>query len=174
MSEASFVPLNDVRTMKRSNSVGSGSDYGLEEDGEHNTLEYRLHATDSTGSQKISLWHDVSLVHLEQETRNETEYFNFVCEIPKFSRYVVGLVYFFIDFKKGTNSFYQLKSQITERSSRLQPLKWVTQSSKIPRKVYYVRLVISFDVPFFLSNFGIIFLHLIFLFCLLLLIVQKR
>ena len=89
MSETSFVPLNDVRAMKRSNSVGSGSDYGLEEDGEHNTTEYRLQATDTTGSQKISLWHDVSLVHLEPNTRNETEYHNFVCEIPKFSRYVI-------------------------------------------------------------------------------------
>ena len=86
MSETSFVPLNDVRLMKRSSSVGSGSDYGLEEDGEHNTTDYRLQATDATGSQKISLWHDVSLVHLEPETRNETEYYNFVCEIPKFSR----------------------------------------------------------------------------------------
>jgi hypothetical protein len=88
MSETSFIPLNDVRSMKRSSSVGSGSDYGLEEDGEHNTTDYRIHATDSSGVQKISLWHDVSLVHLEPETRNETEYHNFVCEIPKFSRYV--------------------------------------------------------------------------------------
>jgi inorganic pyrophosphatase len=88
MSETTFIPLNDVRAMKRSSSVGSGSDYGLEEDGKHNTTDYRIQATDSTGSQKISLWHDVSLVHLEPDTRKETEYYNFVCEIPKFSRCV--------------------------------------------------------------------------------------
>ena len=88
MSETTFVPLNDVRAMKRSSSVGSGSDYGLEGSGEHNTTDYRLQATDSTGSRKISLWHDVSLVHLEPETRKETDFHNFVCEIPKFSRYV--------------------------------------------------------------------------------------
>jgi hypothetical protein len=89
MSEATtMIPLNDVRAMKRTSSMGSNSDYELEEGGEHNTTDYRLQAIDTTGSQKISLWHDVSLIHLEQETRQETEYYNFVCEIPKFSRYV--------------------------------------------------------------------------------------
>jgi inorganic pyrophosphatase len=86
MNESSLIPLNDVRVMKRSSSVGSGSDYGLEEGGEHNTTDYRIQATDTSGSQKISLWHDVSLVHLDPDTREETEYYNFVCEIPKFSR----------------------------------------------------------------------------------------
>jgi inorganic pyrophosphatase len=88
MKESLFVPLNDVRDMKRQNSVGSGSDCAIEDSGEVNTTDYRLQGVDATGSRKISLWHDVSLVHLEPETRKETEYYNFVCEIPKFSRYV--------------------------------------------------------------------------------------
>jgi inorganic pyrophosphatase len=50
-------------------------------------LDYRIQAVDPVdGSRKISLWHDVSLVHLEPESGKETEYHNFVCEIPKFSR----------------------------------------------------------------------------------------
>jgi hypothetical protein len=89
MNEAStMIPLNDERTFRRSNSVGSSSEFGLADSGDENTTEYRLQATDNSGSRKISLWHDVSLVHLEQKTRKETEYFNFVCEIPKFSRWV--------------------------------------------------------------------------------------
>jgi hypothetical protein len=87
MNHAKMIPLNDVREMKRTNSRGSNSDFELEEDGEENTLDYRLQAVDAVdGSRKISLWHDVSLVHLEPTTGSETEYHNFVCEIPKFSR----------------------------------------------------------------------------------------
>jgi inorganic pyrophosphatase len=88
MDQSEMIPLNDVRVeLRRSSSVGSNSDFELEEDGEHNTLDYRLQAVDPIdGSKKISLWHDVSLVHLEPGTGNETEYYNFVCEIPKFTR----------------------------------------------------------------------------------------
>jgi hypothetical protein len=90
MNEAStMIPLNDERAFRRSNSVGSSSEFGLTDSGDENTTEYRLQATDTSGSRKISLWHDVSLVHLEPKTRMETEYYNFVCEIPKFSRCVI-------------------------------------------------------------------------------------
>jgi inorganic pyrophosphatase len=82
-----MVPLNDFREMKRSNSRGSNSDFELEEGGMQDTLDYRLQAVDPVECKKISLWHDVSLVHLDPATKNETEYMNFVCEIPKFSRY---------------------------------------------------------------------------------------
>jgi hypothetical protein len=41
-----------------------------------------------TEKKKISLWHDVSLVHIDPEKKEETPYLNFVCEIPKFTRYV--------------------------------------------------------------------------------------
>lgn len=92
MNHGTMIPLNDMREMKRSNSRGSNSDFELEEGGLQDTLDYRLQAVDSVdGSKKISLWHDISLVHLEPGTGNETDYHNFVCEIPKFSRSVTGV-----------------------------------------------------------------------------------
>lgn len=90
-SEQHFIPLNDIREMKRSSSRGSSCDVELEHEGMHDTTEYRLQAFCPTGSRKISLWHDVSLVHIDPKTREETPYLNFVCEIPKFTRYVVVL-----------------------------------------------------------------------------------
>ena len=87
-SEQQFIPLNDIRKMKRSDSRGSSSDVDLEHEGMQDTTEYRLQAVCPTGSRKVSLWHDISLVHVDPQTREETPYFNFVCEIPKFTRYV--------------------------------------------------------------------------------------
>jgi inorganic pyrophosphatase len=86
MSSASFVPLNDIREMKRSNSHGSNKDLQVLSEGAEDTLDFRLHTTDTAGS-KISLWHDISLVSIDPETKEETPYLNFVCEIPKFTRY---------------------------------------------------------------------------------------
>jgi inorganic pyrophosphatase len=82
-----FVPLNDIRSMKRSNSHGSNKDLQLSTEGAEDSHEFRLHTTDVSG-QKISLWHDVNLVHIDPETKTETPYLNFVCEIPKFTRYI--------------------------------------------------------------------------------------
>lgn len=84
-----MVPLKEGSFKIRSSSVGSNSDFELEADGEQDTLDYRIQAVDPVdGAKKISLWHDVSLVHLEPGSGAETEYHNFVCEIPKFSRSV--------------------------------------------------------------------------------------
>lgn len=88
MIEEFAIPLNDIREMKRSTSRGSFSDVNVEEAGPQDTTEYRIHAVCKTESTKISLWHDVSLVHIDPTTKEETPYLNFVCEIPKFSRYV--------------------------------------------------------------------------------------
>ena len=86
-SQEVLVPLNDIKTLKRSTSRGSNTDIELEEEGMKDSLDYRIQAVDSTGSgHKISLWHDISLVHIDPQTKSETEYLNFVCEIPKFSR----------------------------------------------------------------------------------------
>jgi inorganic pyrophosphatase len=82
----SMIPLNDVRSMKRVNSIGTNSDIDFQSDGEEDTLEYRLQAMDPSGKKKVSLWHDISLVHIDVETKHETSYLNFVCEIPKFTR----------------------------------------------------------------------------------------
>lgn len=83
-----FIPLNDVKTFKRVNSKGSGLDVGLAEEGRPDTPTFRIQAVDPTANKKISLWHDISLVHVDPETKKETPYLNFVCEIPKFTRYV--------------------------------------------------------------------------------------
>ena len=58
-----FVPLNDIREMKRSNSHGSNKDLQVLGEGDEDSRDFRLHTTDSTG-QKISLWHDVNLTHM--------------------------------------------------------------------------------------------------------------
>lgn len=50
-------------------------------------LGYRMKTVDKVGGKKeISLWHDVTLVHVDPATSKPTPYLNFVCEIPKFSR----------------------------------------------------------------------------------------
>lgn len=85
--EEVLIPLNDgTRKMERSNSLGSNSDVNLEAKGEEDTLDYRIHAKHSTEGKVISLWHDISLTHIDAETEKETPYYNFVCEIPKFTR----------------------------------------------------------------------------------------
>lgn len=85
-----FIPLNDVRELKRSGSHGSNKDLQVLCAGEEDTLDYRLHTKDTTGKQ-ISLWHDVSLIHIDPETKQDTPYLNFVCEIPKFTRCVLAV-----------------------------------------------------------------------------------
>jgi hypothetical protein len=83
-----LVPLNDgKRSLSRSNSLGSNSDVDLEAKGKEDTLEYRIHAKHSTGGKTISLWHDINLTHMDPEAQKETPYYNFICEIPKFTRY---------------------------------------------------------------------------------------
>ena len=76
------VPLKDV---KRSTSHGSNSNLAMLHEGEG--LDYRLKTVDKTTQKKeISLWHDVTLVHVDDTTGRPTPYLNFVNEIPKFSR----------------------------------------------------------------------------------------
>jgi len=86
MSKEQFMPLNDSiqRKMIRKGSHGSDSDLDLSEHG--SGLEYRVQAVEENTGKKISLWHDISLVHMDPATRKETPYLNFVCEIPKFTR----------------------------------------------------------------------------------------
>lgn len=92
--EEQFVPIDKLEerpTLKKrgsSNSLGSDSGVGLEHKGDQDTLEYRIHAKHE-GGKKISLWHDISLVHIDPETGNDTPFYNFICEIPKFTRYVL-------------------------------------------------------------------------------------
>jgi hypothetical protein len=77
-----LVPLDEVRKMKR-----SASSHSIEAKGESGTEDYQIRAYDEATGRTISLWHDVSLVHIDPETQQPTPYLNFVCEIPKFTRY---------------------------------------------------------------------------------------
>jgi inorganic pyrophosphatase len=86
--EELLVPLSEVRKLKRNNSRGPGSELELSHHGEADTLDYRLQAVCPEKKKKISLWHDISLYHMDPVTKAETPYLNFVCEIPKFTRYV--------------------------------------------------------------------------------------
>mmetsp|Transcript_46258 Transcript_46258/g.46728 ORF Transcript_46258/g.46728 Transcript_46258/m.46728 type:complete len:304 (-) Transcript_46258:119-1030(-) len=74
----------------RGGSHGSFSNLQIDNDGTEGTLEYRLQAVNksgvSSGKKNVSLWHDITLVHLDDETDQPTPYLNFVNEIPKFSR----------------------------------------------------------------------------------------
>lgn len=65
---------------------GSASNLQVLDSGANNTSEFRIHAVEKDGAKPISLWHDVSLVHIDPLTNKPTPYLNFVCEIPKFSR----------------------------------------------------------------------------------------
>ena len=89
MAEEQFVPLNDTgsKGLARKSSFGSDKDVRLDHQGEHDTTEYRLHAVHpEDGNKRVSLWHDISLVHIDHTTKKSTNCFNFVCEIPKFTR----------------------------------------------------------------------------------------
>ena len=96
-----MVPIKDdenPRTLKRQGSShGSSANLGIHSHGEEGTLEYRIKAHEkegvAKGKKEISLWHDVTLVHIDPATDRPTPYLNFVCEIPKFSRYVVEFVH---------------------------------------------------------------------------------
>ena len=90
--EETLVPLNDegpqpLTSASRQNSFGSDKGIDLHEEGKEDTLEYRIHAKDADNEKTISLWHDISLNHIDPETGEKTDYYNFVCEIPKFTRY---------------------------------------------------------------------------------------
>ena len=89
MAEEQFVPLNDTgsKGLARKSSFGSDKDVSLDHQGEQDTTEYRLHAVHPEDENKrVSLWHDISLVHIDHTTKKSTNCFNFVCEIPKFTR----------------------------------------------------------------------------------------
>lgn len=78
---STLVPLDDVRKMKR-----SCSSHSIESKGEQGTTDFQIQAVDEAGRKKVSLWHDISLVHIDPQTQQPTPYLNFVCEIPKFTR----------------------------------------------------------------------------------------
>jgi len=88
------IPIKDAEpSLKKSNSQashGSSANLLTLTKGDENTLDYRIQTHEkegiATGKKAISLWHDVTLVHIDPVTEMPTPYLNFVCEIPKFSR----------------------------------------------------------------------------------------
>lgn len=144
------VPLNDVREMKRSNSRGSNHDVDLAHEGMEDTLDYRLQAVCPTEKKKISLWHDVSLVHMDPEKKEETPYLNFVCEIPKFTRYVLFRRRHRRGRRREWPPLFLVSHQkphpprsvdCTAKSLRSPRTKTAIPSSKIPRKANSERCV---------------------------------
>jgi inorganic pyrophosphatase len=97
--EESFVPLNDNiggrHSFQKSNSFGSNDGIELHGAGEENTLEFRIQAKADDGSKVLSLWHDINLTHIDPTNGEETPYLNFICEIPKFTRYDTMTTHFF-------------------------------------------------------------------------------
>ena len=57
-------------------------------EGKENTVDYRIKVVsdEAPEGKPISLWHDVTLVHIDPVSQSPTPYLNFVCEIPKFTR----------------------------------------------------------------------------------------
>ena len=89
MEGEQFVPLNfggESKSLRKSSSFGSERGLATETRGKEDTLEYRIETKNAEGK-TISLWHDINVNHIDPETGEETEYLNFVCEIPKFTRY---------------------------------------------------------------------------------------
>ena len=88
MEGEQLVPLKDggaPKTLKTQSSFGSDNGLATEHRGQEDTLEYRIDTKTPEGK-TISLWHDINVNHIDPETGKETEYLNFVCEIPKFTR----------------------------------------------------------------------------------------
>ena len=84
MSNSYQVPITG---MEKRSSHGSNSNLQVLHEGEG--VGYRMQTVDKTSKKKaISLWHDVTLVHVDDTTGRPTPYLNFVNEIPKFSRLV--------------------------------------------------------------------------------------
>lgn len=77
--------------MQHSNSrssFGSSNDLMAVGEGKENTVDYRIKVVsdEAPEGKPISLWHDVTLVHIDPVSQSPTPYLNFVCEIPKFTR----------------------------------------------------------------------------------------
>ena len=89
--QETHMPIGEPLRGATGASHGSSTNLNLSSHGDEDTLEYRIKAVDKSGGSKpISLWHDVTLVHVDPATDRPTPYLNFVCEIPKFSRCVVN------------------------------------------------------------------------------------
>ena len=154
------VPIGEPLRSSTGLSHGSSSNLELHSHGDENTTEYRVKATDKSGAKTISLWHDVTLVHVDPATDRPTPYLNFVCEIPKFSRYVSSVYCVVMSDHRTMVQYYNELTNLpfshltsfyinTEKSTKLQLMKWVTLSSRMRRRVSCVRLVYTHNMSIF-------------------------
>jgi len=82
-----LVPIGGMGKRKLSRASSHGSAQNLDALHEGEGLDYRIQTVEKDGVKKpISLWHDITLVHVDPTTDRPTPYLNFVNEIPKFSR----------------------------------------------------------------------------------------
>lgn len=82
-----LVPVGGMGSRKLSRGSSHGSAQNLDTLHQGEGLDYRIQTVEKDGVKKpISLWHDVTLVHVDPTTDRPTPYLNFVNEIPKFSR----------------------------------------------------------------------------------------
>lgn len=134
--------------MKRSTSTHS-----IEEKGEHGGHDFQIQAVDPSSGRQISLWHDISLVHIDPRTQQPTPYLNFVCEIPKFTRYdarqrksrkrVLRMTCGAFESSHHPLSYLQYVSfnALTEKNLKLLHPLMVIRSFKTRRTVFFERSV---------------------------------
>ncbi|GAB5035519.1 inorganic pyrophosphatase [Nannochloropsis oceanica] len=70
--------------MKRVASINTINRLTKVQEGEHDTVDYRVHSLDHN-EERISLWHELPLFAVDDDAR-PTGALNFICEIPKFTR----------------------------------------------------------------------------------------
>jgi hypothetical protein len=67
----------------------SHEDLKAEYHGTPDTADARVFAKDVTGGEHRSLWHDLPLFEVNPDNAKPTGALNFVCEIPKWTRYEI-------------------------------------------------------------------------------------
>jgi len=64
----------------------SSGNLALLTEGERDTRDFRIKVKDDGSRADVSLWHDITLVHVDEITNKPVPYLNFICEIPKYTR----------------------------------------------------------------------------------------
>lgn len=93
----------------------SHEDLKAEFHGTPDTADARVYAKDVTEGEHRSLWHDLPLFEVNPETAKPTGALNFVCEIPKWTRYE----FVTLSHNRVTNTY--VLNVGTGRSLRLRP-----------------------------------------------------
>lgn len=84
-STATTIGGSSTGGMKRVVSINTFDRLRSLEEGEVNTTDYRVHSFDDN-SNRVSIWHEINLHTINPDTNKPTGNYNFICEIPKFTR----------------------------------------------------------------------------------------